>query len=500
VHYPFENKEWFDSHFPSDFIVEYIAQTRGWFYNMMILTTALFDDVPFKTAICHGVVVDAEGKKLSKSKRNYPDPTDIIETLGSDALRWFLMSSPILSGGNLSIDKDGMEINKAARQVIMPLWNVYYFFTLYANAEGVKATETAGATDILDKYILSKLRTLIAKVTELLDANRINDSAPLFAEFMEVLNNWYIRRSRNRFWDGKDQSAFDTLYTVLTTLCRALAPYLPMTAEYIYKGLTGEESVHLADWPDAGGIAHEPELEDAMDNVQQIVATGKALREKYKLRNRLPLEMMEIYGRADFGGMEGDVLEIIKDELNIRNIVLKGTDSSSVATSENGIYFDPIKKDFGMEAFLKIKNNFKDGKIIPNPNGRHPFLRVLDFNLESPKYWDKKLTVRPGVTGAALPDNTAVLVLDTKVTPELAAEGLANDTLRFIQDTRKMLDMDVSDRIVLDYSADPELAGALEAHRARITADALIVEMRAGRGEHETEIEGRRLSIAIRKA
>ena len=483
MHYPFENKEWFDGHFPSDFIVEYISQTRGWFYNMMNLATPLFDDVPFKACICHGVVLDEHGKKLSKSKRNYTDPMEVIDTLGSDSLRWFLMSSPILSGANLLIDKECKEIAKATRQVIMPLWNTYYFFTLYANAEGVKAKEITSATDVLDRYILSKLRTLILSVTELLDASRINECAPLFSEFMEILNNWYVRRSRERFWDGKDQSAFDTLYTVLTVLCRALAPYLPMTAEHIYRGLTGKESVHLADWPDVGAIAHDSELESYMDKIRDIIAVGKALRENAGLRNRLPLASLTVAGTK-----MPDYEDIAKDEMNVKQIIWSD-DVSGVADSF--VYL--ITPKIGARLGGKLKEIMAASK--------QPGFNPAEWGL-LPDEYETRLTVKPGITGAALPDNTAVVVLDTTVTPELAAEGLARDALRFIQDSRRTAGLDVSDRITLEYTADAELSPAIAAHSDMIRENILAAELRAVKNASEftTEIEGHKFGIKILKA
>ncbi|MDR1027254.1 MAG: isoleucine--tRNA ligase [Rickettsiales bacterium] len=481
AHYPFENKDWFDNHFPSDFIVEYIAQTRGWFYNMMILSTALFDNVPFKSAVCHGVVVDSEGKKLSKSKRNYPDPMEIIETLGSDSLRWFLMSSPILSGGNLSISKDGADISKAAGQVLTPLWNAFYFFTLYANAESVKAKQTADGGDILDRYILSKLRTLVGRAAALLDANRINDAAPLFADFMEILNNWYVRRSRARFWDGKDAAAFDTLWTILTTLCRALAPYLPMAADFIFRALTGRESVHLEDWPDVSKLPQDRGLEDKMDRARAVIALGKQLREKHGLRNRLPLRSLEIAGSADAA-----FDSIIASELNVKEI---RHSENADAVAEKFVYL--LTPKIGARLGGKLKEIIAASK--------RPDFDPAAFGL-LPEEYETRLRVRDGIAGAALPDNTAVVVLDTEITPELAAEGLANDALRFIQDSRKTADLDVSDRIKLSVSGDAPIVDAIRAHEARVAADALATEIAyEPASQFSVEIEGHKLEIGITK-
>ncbi|MGA0061087.1 MAG: isoleucine--tRNA ligase, partial [Planctomycetota bacterium] len=253
VHYPFENKEWFEDHFPADFIVEYVAQTRGWFYTLVVLATALFGRPPFRNVICHGVVLDEDGQKLSKKLRNYPDPEEVCESIGADALRWYLMSSPILQGGDLKIEKDGKGIQEVVRLVVHPIWNAYYFFTLYANADGIQAEQRTDSTRLLDRYILGKTRALVVSVQEALDGYDIALACQRITAFLDAMNNWYIRRSRPRFWGdlGADEQrdAYDTLYTVLVTLSQVAAPLLPMVTEEVYRGLTGARSVHLTDWP-----------------------------------------------------------------------------------------------------------------------------------------------------------------------------------------------------------------------------------------------------------
>ena len=211
VHYPFENKEWFENHFPADFIVEAIDQTRGWFYTLTVLSTALHNKPAFKNCICTGLLMAEGGQKLSKRLKNYPDPNDILETIGSDALRWFLISSPVLKGGNVAVDKEGKEIAKAARKALIPFWNAYYFFTLYANAEGIEAREISQSTDVLDSYILAKLKALSDIVRKDMNEYEIARACAQIEDFLEILNNWYIRRSRARFWSGDDLSAFNTL-------------------------------------------------------------------------------------------------------------------------------------------------------------------------------------------------------------------------------------------------------------------------------------------------
>ncbi|HKX46931.1 MAG TPA: isoleucine--tRNA ligase, partial [Planctomycetota bacterium] len=271
-HYPFENREWFEGHFPADFITEYVAQTRGWFYTLVVLGTALFDKPPFRNVICHGTVVAEGGKKLSKRLRNYPPPEEVFESVGSDALRWYLMSSPVMRGGDLAISPDGREFHDVVRLVLNPIWNAWYFFALYANADGVTARFRADQAGVLDRYALAKARELVERAETALDAYDVAGACAEVRAFLDALNNWYIRRSRPRFWAAErspdKQDAYDTLFTCLHVLCRVAAPLLPFLADEVYAGLTGEESVHLADWPDAAALPRDPALVADMDLVR----------------------------------------------------------------------------------------------------------------------------------------------------------------------------------------------------------------------------------------
>ena len=256
-HYPFDNQEWFDSHFPGDFIVEYIGQTRGWFYVMHVLSTAIFDKPAFTSCISHGIVLGNDGRKASKSLRNYPDPMEMYDVYGSDAVRWMLMSSPVLRGGNLVVNEEG--IREAMRHVILPLWNTWYFFALYAgtvndgkgyvaSAIDVNDADALASLDVMDRYLLSRTKLLADSVREHLDGLDIPAAAAEIRAHIDLLTNWYVRTSRDRFWN-EDKAAFDTLYTSLETLMRISATLLPLVAEEIWRGLTGERSVHLTDWP-----------------------------------------------------------------------------------------------------------------------------------------------------------------------------------------------------------------------------------------------------------
>lgn len=485
LHYPFENVDKFNATFPADYIIEGQDQTRGWFYALMVLATALFDKPAFMAVSANGMVVDENKKKFSKSLRNFVNPADQIEQYGADAVRLYILGSNFMKAEPVPVDKEGKVFVESTKTIQTPLWNAYHFFTLYANAGNITAHEMTNPTNPLDKYILAELNMLTDIVRDALNEYKPDVAVKEFVRFLDVLNNWYIRRGRARFWD-EEQAAFDTLYTVLTRFCRVLAPFAPFVSEYIYTNLTGDESVHLTSFPETDAV--DTKIVDDMRRVQSIVSTGKQLREQYKLRNRLPLNSLTVAGAN-----MPEYADIIQDELNVKSVVFRET-------------FDDVADSFVYLITPKIGARLGGAlrDIIPA-------VKRGDYELSGDKLiaaghelnadeFEMRLNMRDGVSGAALPDNTAVVVLDTDVNSELVAEGLANDALRFIQDTRKAANLDVSDRIVLTYSADPALANALENHKKRIMHEALIVEMVAGDGEYETEIEGYNLSISVKKA
>ena len=485
LHYPFENQDKFEATFPADYIIEGQDQTRGWFYNLMILATALFDKPAFKTVSANGMVVDENKKKFSKSLQNFVNPEQQIEQFGADAIRLFIQGSNFMKAEPVPVDKEGRVFAESTKTILTPLWNAYHFFTLYANAGNITAHDAGASDNALDKYIIAELNELVAVVGNALDEYKPDAAIKEFVRFLDVLNNWYIRRSRERFWD-EDQSAFDTLYTVLTTLCRALAPFAPFISEYIYKNLTGGESVHLQSFPTAA--QYDKKIVDDMRRVQMIVSVGKQLREQYKLRNRLPLNQLTVAGANLM-----EYADIIRDELNVKDVKFT-SDISTVADAFVYLITPKIGARLGgalKEIIPAVKRGdyeIRDGKLF-----------VGEYELNADEF-EQRLTVRDGVTGAALPDNTAAVVLDTETNAELIAEGLANDALRFIQDTRKAIGLDVSDRINMEYNADPALANAIEQHRDRIMRDALIKNMsQSENGVYNTEIEGYNLSINIEK-
>ncbi|MCL1901999.1 MAG: isoleucine--tRNA ligase [Alphaproteobacteria bacterium] len=490
MHYPFENKERFEREFPADYIIEGPDQTRGWFYSLMVMATALFDKPAFKTVSVNGLILDDQRRKMSKSLGNYDDPMNLMEKYGADAVRLYILGGNFMKCEPIVLDKEGKVFNEPTKNILVPLWNAYHFFTLYANAGALRANEQLTINNeqlnVLDQYILAELDELIGVTGRALDDYAPDLAIREFVRFLEVLNNWYIRRSRERFWD-EEQAAFDTLYFVLVEFCKLLAPFAPFIAEFIYRNLTGAESVHLEDFPEHKNKHNEYNILDSMREVMAVVSVGKQLREKYGLRNRLPLNKISVIGSV-FGSMKYN--NIIMDELNVKNISVElNQDISSVADSF--IYL--ITPKIGARLGAKLKDIMAASKQTDfNP---------VDWGL-NPDEYEMRLTVKPGITGAALPDNTAVVVLDTNVTKELADEGLARDALRFIQDTRRDMDLNVSDRIVLEYSADSDLEFAINAHADMIKENALIVELRptAGAADFTTEIEGRKFGIKITKA
>ena len=486
LHYPFENADKFNATFPADYIIEGQDQTRGWFYALMVLATALFDSPAFKTVSANGMVVDENKKKFSKSLKNFVNPEEQIEQFGADAIRLFILGSNFMKAEPVPVDKEGKVFAESTKIILTPLWNAYHFFTLYANAGNITAHENTNPNGALDKYIIAELNELVSVVGDALDKYTPDVAVKEFVRFLDVLNNWYIRRGRARFWD-EDQDAFDTLYTVLTTLCRALAPFAPFISDYIYRNLTGAESVHLQSFPVA--TKYDEKIVDDMRRVQMVVSVGKQLREQHKLRNRLPLNKLVVAGAdlSEYG-------DIIRDELNVKSVEF--TDNYN-DVADAFVYLVTPKIGARLGGALK--------QIIPavkqgNYEIRDGRLHVGEYEL-NPEEFEKRLTVRSGVTGAALPDNTAVVVLDTEINSELVAEGLANDALRFIQDSRKAAGLDVSDRINLGYSADPALAAAIAQHRVRIMRDALIKNMsQSENGVYNTVIEGYNLSVSVEKA
>ncbi|HEY8533436.1 MAG TPA: isoleucine--tRNA ligase [Micromonospora sp.] len=461
VHYPFENREWFEHHYPGDFIVEYIGQTRGWFYTMHVLATALFDRPAFRTCVSHGILLGADGRKMSKSLRNYPDVYEVFDTYGSDAMRWMLMSSPVLRGGDMPVTEEA--IRDAVRQVLLPLWNVWYFFSLYANAEGYEARRRTDSPHLLDRYVLAKTNELIARLTEQMDAYDISGACGTVRTYLDALTNWYIRRSRDRFWNG-DRDAFDTLYTVLEALCRAVAPLLPLTTEEIWRGLTGERSVHLTDWPNAEDFPADAELVAAMDAVRDVCSAALSLRKTKGLRVRLPLPALTI-ATADVERLR-PFADLIADEVNVKSVEF--TDDISRYSKQ---VLTVVPRVLGpriggqVQAVIKAVKAGEWSLVDGAPVAAGVTLREGEYEL--------RMVAADAEHTAPLPDNAGVVVLDTAVTPELVAEGLARDVVRVVQQARRAADFHISDRITVALSAGPEVVAAVRAHEDFVAREVL---------------------------
>ncbi|MGY5763908.1 isoleucine--tRNA ligase [Brachybacterium sp. DNPG3] len=483
VHYPFENHDWFESHNPADFIVEYIGQTRGWFYMMHVLSTALFDRPAFTSVICHGIVLGEDGQKMSKSLRNYPDVREMFDKYGADAMRWFLMGSPILRGGNLVVDEP--KIRDATRQVVLPLWNVWYFLGLYANAAGPKdadGTPTGyrgrtrhDSTDVMDRYLLARTGELVRSVRESMTALAIADASEQVEDYLDMLTNWYVRRSRDRFWEG-DEQAIDTLSTCLETVCRVIAPLLPMVAERIWKELTGERSVHLTDWPDADLFPVDDALVAQMDDVRAIASAGNALRKKEGLRARLPLAELTVV-HADPSSLE-DFAAIIADELNVKAVRLLDVASEEAqgmgVEQRLSVNARAAGPRLGKQVQVVIKGS-KTGDWSVADDGT---VTSGGIDLVEGEY---SLDLVAGDSAALEGRAVGVLrggdfvVLDTRVTPELEAEGAARDVVRAIQAARREAGLDISDRILLTVDGDEAVTAAVAAHRDLVAGEVLAV-------------------------
>ena len=491
VHYPFENREWFDEHYPGDFIVEYIGQTRGWFYTLHVMATALFDKPSFTNCVSHGIVLGDDGRKMSKSLRNYPDVAKVFEEYGSDAMRWFLMSSPVVRGGNLIVTEDG--IRDAVRHVLLPLWNTYYFFTLYADAADkgagylaapvdVADPDAVAALDVQDRYLLANTKDLVDALRAQLDAYEIAEATQTLRVYLDMLTNWYVRTSRDRFWN-EDPAAFDTLYTALVAVSQAAAPLLPLLAEEMWRGLTGERSVHLADWPELPEAAADRYLVAQMDEVRDIVSAAHSLRKANRLRVRLPLRSLVVVTDRDLEAFRG----LIAAEVNVKDVRLESVESSGMTvTRELAVLpreLEPEQRKLTSKLFAAAREGAweetQDGVLLRlDPPVR---LREGQYTLTTLVQGEE------GSVASVLPSG-AYIALDTTLDPELEAEGYARDVIRAVQDARKAAGLHVADRISLTLRVPAEHVEAVRAHTDLIAAETLALETDVLAGGEELDV------------
>jgi isoleucyl-tRNA synthetase len=442
--------------------------------------------------VVHGILLGDDNRKMSKSLRNYPDVYEMFEVHGSDAMRWFLMSSPVLRGGDMAVTETG--IRDAVRQVLLPLWNVWYFFSLYANAEGYSATRRVTSEHVLDRYVLAKTGELVADVTAKMDAYDVSGACASVRSYLDALTNWYVRRSRDRFWAG-DADAFDTLFTVLETLCRVVAPLAPLTAEEIWRGLTGERSVHLTDWPSADEFPASHDLVSTMDSVRDVCSAALSLRKAQGLRVRLPLRTLTVAAPAA-SALES-FRDLVADEVNVKDVVFTG-DLTGVCEQVLTVVPRALGPRVGgaVQQVIKAVKAGEWSLVDGSPVAAGVTLQEGEYEL--------RLVAADAEHSAPLPGGEGVVVLDTAVTPELATEGLARDVVRVVQQARRAADLSVSDRITVVVEASADVAAAVEAHRdfvaGEVLADAVSFGA-AGDGGFAGEVgEGEAVRVGVRRA
>jgi isoleucyl-tRNA synthetase len=491
-HYPFENKEFFDSHFPADFIMESLDQTRGWFYTLTVLAAALFKKPAFKNCVVGGIVLAEDGKKMSKSLRNYTDPMELVNTYGADTLRVFLVHSALVKADDLRFSDDG--VREVMKSIVIPLWNAYSFFVTYANIDKVSpAGAPENPSNPLDKWILSAAESLAEKTGAALDAYDLSRAVDPILEFIDLLNNWYIRRSRRRFWksagpegssDADKMDAYGTLYDVLKSLVRVAAPFMPYITDAIWQNLRtpgDPESVHLADYPLPREERRDRELEFRMAAVQHAVSMGRSLRSQYNLKVRQPLKTVELVTRnAEEKKVLLEMEEIIREELNVKNVIFRDNEEDLVEY-EARANFRLLGKELGKDMKAAAERiaalsqaeiqGLLDGAILSIEAGG----RTVEITAE-------KLDIRrlEKANLKVLNEGTLTVGLDTEITPELSREGDVRDLIRGVQNLRKDSGLEVTDRITLKLFGSQKLKESWDAFAEFATAEILAVRTEWG--------------------
>jgi isoleucyl-tRNA synthetase len=495
-HYPFENKDFFERHFPADFINEGLDQTRGWFYTLTILAAALFKRPAFENCIVSGLVLASDGKKMSKSLKNYTDPMEVVNTFGADALRLFLVHSAVVKAEDLRYSDEG--VREVMKSILIPLWNAYSFFVTYAN---IDKADPAGApaepSNPLDMWILSAAESLVEKVGAALDAYDLSRAVDPILEFIDLLNNWYIRRSRRRFWRSENDTdkleAYGTLYDVLKTLITVASPFMPFTTEAIWQNLHREgepESVHLADFPAPREERRNPQLEYKMAAVQHTVSMGRALRSQYNIKVRQPLRTVELVTRnPDEKKVLLEMEEIIREELNVKTVIFRDNEEDLVEYQAKA-NFRVLGKELGkdMKAAAARIEALSQDEIQGLLEGA---TLSIDVGGKAVDITTEKLDIRriEKANLKVLNEGTLTVALDTEVTEDLSREGDVRDLVRGVQNSRKAMGLAVTDRIHLQLFGSDRLKQAWEAFSDYVAAETLASPVEWGKTNAMKELD-----------
>ena len=509
-HYPFENKDLFEAQFPADFISEAVDQTRGWFYSLLAESTLLFNKAPYRNVIVLGHVQDENGQKMSKSKGNAVDPFDALQTHGADAIRWYFYSNSAPWLPNRFYDK---AVTEGQRKFLGTIWNTYAFFVLYANIDNFDATKYKLEYDklsVMDKWILSKVNSLVKSVDAYLNDYKIPETTRVLEEFVDDLSNWYVRRSRERFWaKGMEQdkiNAYMTLYTSLVTLCKVAAPMIPFMTEEIYLNIvagidkTAPESIHLCDFPVANEAYIDKELEANMDEVLRIVVVGRACRNAANIKNRQPIGKMYVKAEAELSDF---YKEIIEDELNVKEV-----EFTNDVRAYSSYSFKPQLKTVGpkygrllgkiKQALSEVDGNTAMDEL--NEKGQLTF----DFDGETVELTKDDLLIEIAQTEGfeSGNDGDITVVLDTNLTPELVEEGFMREIISKIQTMRKEAGFEVMDKITVYSDGNDKIAELISKNEDTVKNDVLATEIITGKIEgysKEWNINGENVTFGVKK-
>lgn len=510
IHYPFENKDVFNRVFPADFIAEGLDQTRGWFYTLTVLGTALFDRAPFKNVVVNGLILAEDGKKMSKRLKNYPDPDHVLETYGADALRLYLIDSPVIRGEELRFSEKGLR--EIIRRVLLKWWNSYTFYESYASIDGFRGDSTKSpprSGNLLDRWIISRLQSLLLKIEDEMKVYHLYNVVPALLLFIEDLTNTYIRLNRPRFWaegfEADKKSAFETLHYVLTQLSKLMAPFTPFLSEHTYQLLTKAESVHLESYPMATREAIDRPLEEGVELLEEVLLQGRNSRDGKKIKVKVPLQRLDIVNRDPQKLSRLKPLEnYIKEELNVREIHYRHDEEAVVSLSAK---VDGAK--VGKRAGAKMKElsaqvqGMSFSEIMSLERGEALAREfAIPISSEDVKILrEPKLTHEHQVVAAS---SKLATVLYTEVKPDQVLEGLSREVVNRIQKSRKDSKLQLSDRIRLRLQASNHLVAAIEAHRKYIEDQTLAIEIQINAGTpfpalHTHDVEGQELIVSLER-